>query len=290
MKRSIIPSLDDLRAFETVARHGSMRGAAEELVLTHGAVSRRVANLSAALNLPLVEAEGRGIVLTPEGRKLAETAERALKMIADTVLALREAPAGQPIVLSCERSVAMRWLIPRLSRFQDLYPDIPIHLSVGGGALSFVEDGITLAIRRMDFPVDPHWRVEPLFQEEIGPVMQPAMTQAFLKGGYLGLGTRTRPQAWDQWLSMAAGQPEPREVRLFDHHFLMAEAAASGLGVALCPRVLAEDDLARDRLAAPCGFLPDGSSYGLISSAEQKQPEEAETLRRWLVALFREEL
>jgi len=290
MKRSVIPSLDDLRAFETVARHGSMRGAAEELALTHGAVSRRVANLSAALDVRLIQAEGRGIALTPSGTKLAETAQQALKLIAETVTSIKGAPAGQPIVLSCERSVAMRWLIPRLSRFQDLYPDLAIHLSVGGGPLNLVSDGVTLAIRRLDFAVEPHWRVEQLFQEEIGPVMPPEMAPAFCRGDYLGLGTKTRPRAWEQWLSMQPEQPRPREIRLLDHHFLMAEAAAGNLGVAMCPRVLACDDLKSGRLVAPCGFQSDGSSYGLISSGEQELPEPARTLHDWLVAIFREDL
>ena len=61
MKRSDVPCLDDLRAFESVARLGSVRAAADELALTHGAVSRRVAKLGRDLGLCLVEPMGRGL-------------------------------------------------------------------------------------------------------------------------------------------------------------------------------------------------------------------------------------
>ena len=92
MKRSEIPSLDDLRAFETVARLGSVRAAAPELALTHGAVSRRVSKLSADLGLRLLEAEGRGLRLTADGAKLAEAASQAFGLITDTLAEIRGLP------------------------------------------------------------------------------------------------------------------------------------------------------------------------------------------------------
>ncbi|GHB50607.1 transcriptional regulator [Pseudovibrio japonicus] len=282
MKRSDLPSLDDLRAFETVARHGSMRGAAEELALTHGAVSRRVAKLSKDLDLQLITPDGRGIALTPEGAKLAQTTEHALQMISTTLSSLRKVHVSQPIVVSCERSVAMRWLIPRLSQFQSLHPKIPVHLSVGGGPLNLSEDGVTFAIRRLDFSLPPEWSVETLFEESMGPVMQPSMKRAFQAGGYIGLGSKTRPGAWDKWIADHPSAPKPNEIRLFDHHFLMAEAAASGLGVALCPKVVAIDDISRGRLVAPEGFVPDGSSYGLISAKTRSSIKETQTFANWI--------
>lgn len=282
MKRSDLPSLDDLRAFETVARNGSVRGAAEELALTHGAVSRRVAKLARDLDLQLIRAEGRGIALTREGAELAKNTRQAFDIISDTLLSLQGSDPIPPLVLSCERSVAMRWLIPRLSGFQDLHPDVPVHLSVGGGPLNFAREAVTLAVRRIDFPVDPDWRVDILFEETMGPVMPPAMRSCFDAGNYIGLGAKTRPDAWDKWLARHPEMPRPKDIRLFDHHFLMAEAAASGLGVALCPKVLALDDLSRQRLTAPYGFVPDGSCYGLLRPAMPELSGPAQKLAHWI--------
>lgn len=280
MKRSDIPSLDDLRAFEVVARLGSVRAAANELALTHGAVSRRVAKLSADLGFRLIEPDGRGIRLTTEGERLARVTSRALGDIAATLHEIRSGSVVAPIVLSCERSLAMRWLIPRLSAFQDMYPDIEVQLSTGGGALDFARDRVTLAIRRLDFPVDPEWTVITLMAEQVGPVMQPAMRERFDAGDYVALGSKTRPQAWPLWLDSRPDAPRPRTVRLLDHHFLMVEAALGGLGVALAPKAIAAGDA---RLEAPLGFDGDGTDYGLIYPKTAGLTVDGKALIDWLI-------
>lgn len=281
MKRSEIPSLDDLRAFETVARLGSVRAAANELALTHGAVSRRVAKLSSNLGFHLLEPHGRGVRLTPNGEKLSAVAVRAFSYIADVLREIRATSMRVPIILSCERSLAMRWLIPRLSGFQDRYPDIEVHLSTGGGPLDFVRDRVTLAIRRLDFPVDPEWTITRLMAERVGPVMLPHMRPRFVAGDYVALGSRTRPLAWQLWLVAHPDAPRPRATRLLDHHFLMVEAALGGLGVALAPRAIAADDA---RLEAPLGFDVDGSDYGLIHPRSEIISDDVAALIDWLIA------
>ena len=283
MKRSDVPSLDDLRAFETVARLGSVRAAAGELALTHGAVSRRVAKLAVDLGLRLLEPDGRGVRLTPDGEKLAEATGKAFRVIADVLTEIRTASTLAPIILSCERSLAMRWLIPRLSEFQDRYPNIEVHLSTGGGALDFARDRVTLAIRRLDFPVDPEWTVTTLMPERMGPVMAPILRERFEIGGYVALGSRTRPNAWQAWLNAHPDAPRPRTTRLLDHHFLMAEAALGGLGVALAPQAITADDVANGRLEAPLGFDPDGTEYGLIHPKAITAIDDLAALLDWLI-------
>jgi DNA-binding transcriptional LysR family regulator len=284
MKRSDIPFLDDLRAFETVARLGSVRAAAAELALTHGAVSRRVSKLSADLGVRLLEANGRGVRVTSDGEKLAGAAGKAFGLIAQTLSEIRSDSTPAPIILSCERSLAMRWLIPRLSGFQDRYPDVEVHLSTGGGALDFGRDRVTLAIRRLDFPLDPDWRITRLMPERVGPVMLPSLRAQFERGDYVALGSRTRPNAWDAWLGTHAAAPHPRTTRLLDHHFLMAEAALGGLGVALAPQAIAMDDVAHGRLEAPFGFDRDGTDYGLIQPGSIALSPGLAALRDWLAA------
>ncbi|WP_223843970.1 MULTISPECIES: LysR family transcriptional regulator [Rhizobium] len=284
MKRSDIPSLDDLRAFETVARLGSVRAAAAELALTHGAVSRRVSKLSADLRLRLLEADGRGVRLTSDGEKLAEATGKSFSLITDTLAEIRSSSTPIPIILSCERSLAMRWLIPRLSGFQDRYPDVEVHLSTGGGGLDFARDRVTLAIRRLDFLVDPDWTIIRLMPERVGPVMLPSLRQRFESGDYVALGSRTRPNAWEAWFDEHMDAPRPRTTRLLDHHFLMAEAALGGLGVALAPQAIAADDVANGRLEAPLGFDCDGTDYGLIHPKSIIVSTGLSALRDWLTA------
>ncbi|WP_417453667.1 LysR family transcriptional regulator [Kiloniella sp.] len=285
MKRSEIPSLDDIRAFEAVARLGSVKAASEELALTHGAVSRRITKLSQEIGISLSEPDGRGIRITRDGEILSKAARNALDELSEAVATIKQDTSNSPIVLSCERSVAMRWLIPRLSHFQDRHPDVELHLSVGGGTLDFKRDSITLAIRRLDFPISPDWKVEVLMQEKIGPVMQPGMRVHFDNHNYIGLSSKTRPDAWKEWYSQQKSTPKPREIRPLDHHFLMIEAAANGLGVALCPYVLAIDDLEKGRLVAPLGFREDGSEYGLIYPRNLPQTKHIHLVRNWLAEI-----
>ena len=284
MKRSDIPFLDDLRAFEAVARLGSVRAAATELALTHGAVSRRVSKLSADLDLKLLETQGRGVRATGDGTALAEATGKAFGLITEALAKIRSGPAQGPIILSCERSLAMRWLIPRLSGFQDRYPDIEVHLSTGGGALDFARDRVTLAIRRLDFMVDPEWTIIKLMPERVGPVMLPGLRARFENGNYVALGSRTRPDAWEAWFNTHGDAPRPASSRLLDHHFLMAEAALGGLGVALAPQAIAADDVASGRLEAPLGFDGDGTDYGLIYPKSAQVSAGIAALRDWLIA------
>jgi len=228
MKRSDIPSLDDLRAFEATARLGSVRLAAESLALTHGAVSRRIAKLSDDLGFKLFEKSGRGLRLTASGETLNLTVGRFFNELDSTIQSLRATHTQQDaLVLSCEPSVAMRWLIPRLGDFQGANPDIALHLSVGGGPIDFRRDRVDLAIRRLDFALPESWHVQRLFAEQVGPVMSRQLIAVFNEGNYVGLGSKTRPDAWSLWLSDNPDIKRPTDVRYYDHHFLMVEAAAA---------------------------------------------------------------
>ncbi|AHG40904.1 transcriptional regulator [Pseudomonas syringae CC1557] len=287
MDHSDIPSLDDLRAFEATARLGSVRRAADSLALTHGAVSRRITKLADDIGVKLFERNGRGLRLTPAGETLNLTLGRFFGELVATVQGLRATNVGKTaLVLSCEPSVAMRWLIPRLAGFQLTHPNIALHLSVGGGLVDFRKSQVDLAIRRLDFAVPETWNVRPLFPEKVGPVMRPELVPNFESGDYLALGSKTRPDAWAQWLRTHPSALRPTEIRYYDHHSLIVEAAAAGLGVALSPLILALDDVGRGSLAAPAGFDPDGSQYGLIwLGASELQGVEFE-LAEWLLTQF----
>ncbi|KQY90737.1 LysR family transcriptional regulator [Pelomonas sp. Root1444] len=287
MDRSDIPSLDDLRAFEATARLGSVRLAADSLALTHGAVSRRITKLANDIGVGLFERNGRGLRLTPAGETLNLTLGRFFGELAATVQSLRATNTGKTaLVLSCEPSVAVRWLIPRLSGFQVAHPSIALHLSVGGGLVDFRKHHVDLAIRRLDFAMPETWNVRTLFPEKVGPVMRPEWVSRFERGDYLALGSKTRPDAWAQWLKSHRSAPKPTEIRYYDSHSLIVEAASAGLGVALSPLVLAVDDVERGSLAAPAGFDPDGSQYGLIWLGSSELQGVEHELAEWLQVQF----
>ncbi len=282
MKRSLIPSLDDLRAFEAVARRGSVRAAAAELSLTHGAISRRLGKLAYDLRLTLFEKEGRGLKLSSDGEKLARACSFSFNHITETLLDIRQTALDKSIVLSCERSLAMKWLIPRLSAFQDQHPAYPVHLSVGGGTPDFNSGAINLAVRRIDFQIEQNWLVDNLIKEKMGPLMHPNIEHDWMQGYYTGIGTKTREEAWQQWLAQNPSKKSPKKMIFFDHHFLMIEAATAGMGVAMSPDLLARDDILSGRTIAPEGFQENGYSYGIIYPKNVVLSEGCQHLRSWL--------
>ena len=112
--------------------------------------------------------------------------------------------------------------------------------------------------------------------------MSPQLASAFASGKYIALGSKTRPDAWSRWLSSHSSVRRPKEIRFYDHHFLIVEAATAGLGVALSSWVLATDDIDRGRLIAPASFDPDESHYGLIWTGEPELSGTARHLAQWL--------
>ncbi len=147
-----------IRFFEAAARHESFVRAAEELHLTHGAVSRQIRQLEDTLGVALLRAaQPRG--LPDRGGAHAVCGVHAIDGGAGRRAArIRTQPPGRALVLSCEPTIAMRWLIPRLPRFAARHPDIPLHLMAAGGPIDFTRSGADLALRRNDFAFDARAR------------------------------------------------------------------------------------------------------------------------------------
>ncbi|CAI2062573.1 LysR family transcriptional regulator [Serratia bockelmannii] len=282
--------LGGLRCFEAAARLESFTQAAQGLNLTHGAVSRAVRALEEELGVALFERRHRRVLLTAAGRKLFQATQQAFGILDHTALELRQQALDAPLVLSCEPTLLMRWLIPRLPAFQQAHPDINLQLVAGGGPFSF-HDGITAAIRRNDFDWGKQVHSLALFSEKVGPVCQPGalarMTIAegsllSLRPGAKLLHAATRPDAWWHWAQQQGmalvGHPEQR----FDHFYFSLQAAVAGLGIAMGPWLQVRDDLAAGLLSAPFGFMPDGSGYYLLSPQPIVPGSALARLAEWL--------
>lgn len=286
-----LPSLLALRCFEAAARLENFSRAADELHLTHGAISRAVRLLEDELDVALFERRGRRVFLTEAGRTLARAVSGGFGLMRQAVGELRaSARQARRLVVSCEPTLLMRWLIPRWPAFQTRHPGVEVHLVAGGGPFSFA-DGIDLAIRRDDFRWPDSYHVEPLFVERVGPVCRPDKAAVWLSAEHDGaalqvgapcLHSQTRPAAWQDW-ALAAGRCAPREPgQTFDHFFFSLQAAVAGLGVAIGPWHLVRDDLDSGVLVAPLGFVEDGSRYCLLSSQPLQPCSPQADLLTWL--------
>ncbi len=279
--------LNALRAFEAVARLGSMTAAAAELSVTHGAVSRHVKALEERFGLPLLQRLPRSVLATREGAQLAADLAQAFDRMH---LALsRVQPA--PLTLSCSATIMMYWLLPRLGRFKREHPSVELRLDVNHGEVDFIRDEISVAIRNSMYHSPQTAVCTTLITEEIGPVCHPdyaerlrITTPADLAHARL-LCTQTRPTAWAEWLEAIrapgiALTPHER----YEHFYLVIQAAACGLGVAIVPRLLVESEIAAGHLAAPLGFTPGPHSLDLWMAQHLRSRTDVQQLTAWLRA------
>ncbi|WP_425998369.1 LysR substrate-binding domain-containing protein [Caulobacter sp. DWR1-3-2b1] len=290
MARRALPSINALRAFEAFARHGRMTLAADELCVTHGAISRQIRQLEEQLGVALTEGPRSRLRMTPEGLKLAQALSPAFDQIEAAVP--RPPQVGpRPLVVSCLPTFAMKWLIPRLPRFQAAHPEVPVRVAESNGAFDYRADGIDLAIRMRAlgaiYPQDSN--VTPFMEHFHGPVMSPevaASVKPTLEAicALPRLHTRTFPESWSDWArKIPVELPEPASHQEFDHYFYMIEAAVAGLGVAMCPWAFVQRDLISGRLTAPLGFVVGEASIVALTPLADAT-EHALLFRDWLVA------
>jgi DNA-binding transcriptional LysR family regulator len=284
-----LPSLLALRCFESAGRLENFARAADELHLTPGAISRAVRLLEEDLGVDLFERRNRRVFLTDAGKRLVKAVSEGLGLMNQAVREIRtDARRTRQLVLSCEPTLLMRWLIPRWNDFQTQHRELDIHLVAGGGIFSF-DHGIDLAIRRDDFPRPSDYHAETLFPEKIGPVCRPEKVDQWfgksrkcLRSSAPLLQTNSRPTAWQEWAT-AKGLPTPAmEMQSFEHFYFSIQAAVAGLGVTIGPWHLVHDDIQSGVLAAPLGFIEDGSRYCRLSPTPPQPGSLEMDLLNWL--------
>lgn len=287
---SDLPPLPALRAFEAAARLRSVSRAAEELHVTHGAVSRHIRSLEHALGASLFQRQGRGLALTAAGESLRDASGEAFARLRQSWRELRRSGEEAPLVLGCSGSVLARWVIPRLARLEAALPGLRLHLSAQENPPGPDLAGADAALLLAAAPWPSAWRVHDLAGERTGPVLSPRLPEAAglqrrppeaLLGVQL-LQPRSRPQAWSEWanaIGLDAGQLNIAGE--FEHLLYLLEAAVAGLGVAIAPEPLVGDDLASGRLIAPWGFVATPARWVLCADARNADPR-IPALARWL--------
>ncbi|MFJ3486679.1 LysR family transcriptional regulator [Pseudomonas sp. NPDC090202] len=258
-----LPPLNALRAFEATARLNSVSQAAEQLHVTHGAVSRQLKVLEEHLGVSLFAKDGRGLKLTDAGIRLRDASGEAFDRLRSVCAELSQGSADAPFVLGCSGSLLARWFIPRLGRLNADLPDLRLHLSAGEGDLDPRRPGLDALLVFAEPPWPADMQVFELASERIGPVMSPhfarfealrkAPAKALLEESLLQTGSR--PQAWPSWAKHHGIAADAlRYGQRFEHLYYLLEAAVAGLGIAIAPEPLVADDLKAGRLVAPWGF------------------------------------
>lgn len=289
------PPTGTLQALEACARHLSVSRAAEELHLTQGAVSRQLASLEALLGVRLFLRVRQRLVITAAGAAYAAQVRAALARIeAATLEVVAHQGAGGTLTLAVQPTFGTRWLMPRLPQFFAAHRRIVVNFrnyTTRPIPLDFAAEDVDAAIMLEAAP-QPGIVNHTLVADLRVPVCAPALAEA---GGLASIAdlTRhtllqhsTRPRAWADWLAMvgADGIDGARGPQ-FHHHAMVAEAAVQGLGVALMPRFLVQDELARGRLIIPFDHpLDTGEDYVFAYPEGSADLPALRAFRDWLLA------
>jgi LysR family glycine cleavage system transcriptional activator len=289
-----LPPLNALRAFEAAARLGSIKHAATELAVTHGAISRHVRLLEDWLGPPaLFRRLNRRVALTPPGAALLAETGPALDRLSSAA-ERHQARGGKapPAVLRVNAlaTFTLRWLLPRLADFRARHPQVEVRLSTSTEPVDALSETYDVIIRGGPDTFYGFTR-HPFLAERRLPVCSPTLLQrlplyqvADLQAHTL-IHTSTIPRVWPDWLA-AAGVPylEPAASLTVDHFYLALQAALDGLGIALGPTALVADDLEARHLIAPFPTvtLPTRGYHAYVPDARAGD-HTALSFCRWLV-------
>ncbi|MBP2297773.1 transcriptional regulator GcvA [Azospirillum picis] len=294
-----LPSLNGLRAFEAAARHGSFTAAAAELHVSQAAVSRMVRLLEERLGFALFDRRANALALTERGRSLRPALTEAFDAIARQVEQVSAMRAGPVLTVGMGATVAVRWLIPRLSGFHIAHPEIEVRIATGGAGAPMNDDW-TCAVLLGDGQW-PGYEAERLFSSTMLPVCAPRLAADLREPADLAAATLLHvshwAEDWPRWLAAAGADPTAAQSAAqsaakslsFGSYAMTLQAAIDGIGVALTPRIYIQDDIAAGRLVAPFGLaVPMSHSWYLVHRASRRQDGGFPAFRAWLHALCRE--
>lgn len=279
--------LGPLRVFDAVCRSKGVSRAAEFLHVTPGAVSQQIKLLESGLGVQLFHKSGREIALTPVGERLAQQVSDAFDRLNDALDAAAEMLPNNRLRLKVTPSLAIRWLVPRLSSFYAEHPEIDLEIATTSKSDDVRLDGADCAVRH-GIGEWPDVELDHLFDDEFVPVCSPRLApsletpEQLLKANLLH--SMMRPEAWDLWFdSLGMSGATRAKGTTLANAALSYQAAADGLGVAIAQRAYIEEDLKSGRLviAVPHAAKTERGYYVVCDPAKANE-EAVRFFREWI--------
>src|SRR5437762_3866858 len=289
-----LPSLNGLRAFEAAARHLSFTQAAAELNVTQTAISHQIKRLEEELGIRLFIRQNRALALTPAAKEYLPGVRAAFNDLRLATDRLLRKDNDHVLTVSTLASLAAKWLLPRLSAFQEAHPGIDVRITTSTALVDFRSGDVDAAIRygRGQWP---GLRVDWLMADKLFPVCSPALLAGKkplrkpedLADHVLLHSSSGNDDDWRLWLT-AAGLPTNLSKQpgvTFDLVFMTVQAAIDGVGVAMGRTSYVEADIAKGRLVVPFKMtLPTDAGFYLVSPAGRTDSPKLSVFRQWLTA------
>jgi len=292
-----LPPLNSLKAFEAAARFCSFAEAADELCVSHSAISHQIKQLEHYLNLELFVRKPHSVELTKAGKQLYPYLRDGFNSLAEGVDLVLAPHTPSVLTIRVYNSLAIRWLIPQLSQFQALHPKIQVRLITSLEDVDFNHEDIDVCLRsgKLD---DNSVHYEHLFATDLFPVCSPKLRDSAKLNEPKDLAKQTILQVstcendWRHWLrSNGISNVNPENGLVFDSYDLALNTAAQGLGVALALRVYAAKDLALGVLVEPFPGLsvryPD--DWYLACRKDRVHAKKVIAFRDWIIALVKQD-
>jgi LysR family glycine cleavage system transcriptional activator len=287
--RPRLPPLNAIKAFEAAGRLGSFSRAAEELHVTHGAISRQIRTLEDWLGAPLFRRTSRNAVPTQAGVELLAEASPALDRLAEGSRRVRVSSLAQGVLnVATQPTFSMRWLIPRLSDFQRNQPGIELRIVTASTSAERFQMEADVVISGPS--PQPGWVGTRFMGEAMVPLLSPELMAKCPLGRpedlerHTLLHSATRRRAWTRWLDVA-GFPDlrPSGEQVFEHFYFAIQAALAGVGVVMGPLALVTEEVRSGRLLMPLG-KPAVSSRGyfVYAPAASNDAPAIVAFRKWL--------
>ncbi|MHB1666369.1 MAG: transcriptional regulator GcvA [Thiomonas sp.] len=287
-KMKFLP-LHALRCFECAGRRSSIKEAAQELHITPAAVSQQISKLESRLGVQLFVRSVRRITLTDEGQRYLQSIRSAFRLIDDATQALTGKMGPLTITVSCTVGFAMQWLLPRLSSWEVLAPDVEVRISTGNRLVHLGADGIDFAVRHglgryegltAECLIDD--QLQPVCSPELQGGMQGAITIEDLRNFTL-LHDEHRLD-WALWLQAVGAQDgDGNRGPVFVNSNGVIEAAIAGRGIALVRESLVKEELTNRRLVMPFGTkIKSGIAYYLVYEPTTLAQAHHQRFRDWI--------
>ena len=273
-------SLNSLKFFYYVAQHGSVTLASQKLFVTQSAVSKQIKNLEDALGLILFDRVNKKLVLTSNGSLLFACCQQVFAKLDDCLVDLKNQQyEKKQLVLSCEPTISMKWLIPRLAEFNSLNYGFEILLLTGGGIVDFQGKSIDIALRRNDFEWDKNIFHEKIIEEYIVVVRNTRTDQTNTL-----LLTSSRPHLWQHInkSKLVSSDILSYEHMVLEHFYLCIEGCLAGLGTAIVSIFMVEKEISHQFLELVHPPVADSSSYHLLSYYPFYEDERKVIFKNWL--------
>lgn len=286
-----LPPLNALKMFEASARNLSFSGASEELFVTPSAVSHQVKTLENFLGVELFHRSNRKVTLTPQGEQYLASVKHAFDEIEMATQRLSVTQGASVVQISVAPNFLIRWLMPRMSRFRALFPDVELQINASMGLLDFNRTSTDMAV----YYGNGEWddiEVEFLRKVMLVPVCGPGLLQTgppLEKPADLANHTliyvSKRTWEWDNWLKKAGVEfITPKGSMQLSSSQLTTAAAQENLGVALADQTLISREIESGKLVVPFDIpLDTKKAFYLVYRKHRPLTKGMEAFRNWLM-------